>query len=86
MNDHLFGKELFICFTANAFRKLPSINVFSYFPFGLEGRMWDLISRFLIVACLFTSIKITYQHILSVQPVVTGNKDNARSYVNNMAT
>ena len=28
---------------ASAFRKLPSIYVFSYFPFGFEGRMWDLI-------------------------------------------
>ena len=26
-----------------SFRKLPSIYVFSYFPFGFEGRMWDLI-------------------------------------------
>ena len=41
--SHLFGKELFIRFTASAFRKLPSIYVFSYFPFGFEGRMWDLI-------------------------------------------
>ena len=24
-------------------RKLLSIRVFSYFPFGFEGRMWDLI-------------------------------------------
>ena len=40
---HLFGKELFIRFSASAFRKLPSIYVFSYFPFGFEGRMWDLI-------------------------------------------
>ena len=32
--DHLFGKELFIRFTASAFRKLSSIYVFSYFPFG----------------------------------------------------
>ena len=39
----VFGKELFIRFTASAFRKLPSIYVFSYFPFGFEGRMWDLI-------------------------------------------
>ena len=38
-----FGKELFIRFTAIAFRKLPSIYVFSYVPFGFEGRMWDLI-------------------------------------------
>ena len=42
-NDHLFGKELFIRYSASAFRKLPSIYVFSYFPFGFEGRMWDLI-------------------------------------------
>ena len=38
-----FGKELFIRFTASAFRKLSSIHVLSYFPFGFEGRMWDLI-------------------------------------------
>ena len=37
------GKELFIRFTARAFRKLLSIYVFSYFPFGFEGRVWDLI-------------------------------------------
>ena len=43
LNDHLFGKELFIQFAASAFRKLPSVYVFSYFPFGFEGRMWDLI-------------------------------------------
>ena len=43
LNDHLFGKELFIRFSASAFRKLPSIYVFSYFPFGFEGRIWDLI-------------------------------------------
>ena len=43
LNDHLFGKELFIRFTASAFRKLPSIYAFSYFSFGFEGSMWDLI-------------------------------------------
>ena len=42
-NDHLFGKELFIRFTASAFRKLSAIYVFSYFAFGFEGRMRDLI-------------------------------------------
>ena len=26
-----------------AFRKLSSIYVFSYFPFGFEDRIWDLI-------------------------------------------
>ena len=30
-------------FTASAFRKLLSVYVFSYFPFGFESRMWDLI-------------------------------------------
>ena len=39
----LFTKEMFILFTASAFRKLSSIYVFSYFPFGFEGRIWDLI-------------------------------------------
>ena len=43
LNDHLFGNELFIRFTAKAFRKLLSVYVFSYFPFGFAGRMWDLI-------------------------------------------
>ena len=43
LNDHLFGKELFIRFTASDFRKLLSMYVFSYFHFGFEGRMWDLI-------------------------------------------
>ena len=43
LNDHLFGKELFILFAASAFSKLSSIYVFSYFPFGFEGRIWDLI-------------------------------------------
>ena len=43
LTDHLSGKELFIRFTASAFRKPLSIYVFSYFPFGFEGRMWDLI-------------------------------------------
>ena len=40
---HLFGKELFIQFIASAFCKLLSVYVFSYFPFGFEGKMWDLI-------------------------------------------
>ena len=39
----IFGKELFILFAASAFRKMSSIYVFSYFPFGFEGRIWDLI-------------------------------------------
>ena len=33
-------------FAASAFRTLSSIYVFSYFPFGFEGRIWDLIVSF----------------------------------------
>ena len=36
-------ERLFIRFTALAFRKLLSIYVLSYFPFGFKGRVWDLI-------------------------------------------
>ena len=45
VNSLLFARTLFslIRFTARDFRKLLSIYVFSYFPFGFEGRMWDLI-------------------------------------------
>ena len=43
MGGRLFWKELFIRFTGSAFRKLLSFYVFSYFSFGFEGRMWDLI-------------------------------------------
>ena len=54
LNDHLFGKELFIRFTASAFRKLRSIYVFSYFPFGFEGECGICLYQFLIIAYLFT--------------------------------
>ena len=37
-------KELFIRLAAHALRKLLSIYAFSYFPFGFEGRIWDLIA------------------------------------------
>ena len=43
LNYHLSGKQLLIRFTARAIRKVLSIYVFSYFPFGFEGRIWDLI-------------------------------------------
>ena len=38
-----FMPVLVIRFTTSAFHKLLSVYVFSYFPFGFEGRMWDLI-------------------------------------------
>ena len=37
------GKSCSFGFTARVFRQLLSIYVFSYFPFGFEGRIWDLI-------------------------------------------
>ena len=37
------AKELFIRVTVRAFRKLLSVYVFSYFSFGFECRIWDLI-------------------------------------------
>ena len=37
------SSDMFIELAASAFRKLSSIYVFSYFPFGFEGRIWDLI-------------------------------------------
>ena len=43
LNGHLSEKKLFIRFTARAFRKLVLIYVSSNFPFGSEGRIWDLI-------------------------------------------
>ena len=43
LNDHLSGKELFIRLTVRAFRKLLSIYVLDYFPFGFEGTIWDLV-------------------------------------------
>ena len=43
LNDHLPVKKLFIRCTALAIRQVLSIYVFSYFLFGFEGRIWDLI-------------------------------------------
>ena len=33
---------MFIRVSAHAVRKLLSVYVLSYFPFGFEGRIWDL--------------------------------------------
>ena len=65
-------------------RKPPSIYVFSYFPFGFEGRMWDLIVSvpdhclsfyFGLISFstrIFTNIK--YQVSLVVQYIFIINK------------
>ena len=37
------GKSCSFDLPTSAFHKLRSVYVFSYFPFGFEGRMWDLI-------------------------------------------
>ena len=54
LNDHLFGKELFIRFTASAFRKLLSVYVFSYFLLVLRAGCGIWMYQFLIIACLVT--------------------------------
>ena len=54
LNDRLPGKELFVRFTARAFRNLLSVYVFSYFLFGFEGRIWDLIVSVHDHSSLFT--------------------------------
>ena len=43
MTTCLGKRALFVRFTTRAFRKLLSAYVFSYFPFGFEGRKWDVI-------------------------------------------
>ena len=42
-NDHPIWERAVHSVAASAFCKLPSVYVFSYFPFGFEVRMWDLI-------------------------------------------
>ena len=75
LNDRIFGKELFILFAASAFRKLSSIYVFSYFPFGFEGRIWDLIVS-VPDHCLsfyFTSIHVIFKYNGTASPVLLQN-------------
>ena len=62
MNNQPSGKELFIRFTARAFRKLLSVSVFSYFPFGFEGRIWDQIVSVPDYCLSFYSTKIFLIH------------------------
>ena len=83
----MFGKKLFIRFIASAFRELLSVYVFSYFPFGFEGRMWDLIVSLLIFLLygypISPSASVMAQNIqlfgphevfLTHQWIITGNK------------
>ena len=53
-----------------AFRKLLSVFVFSYFPFGFEGRMWDLIvsvpDHCLSFYFSFSSLKTAHEQCLSI--------------------
>ena len=37
------GKSCSFCLSRVPFVSLSSVCVFSYFPFGFEGRVWDLI-------------------------------------------
>ena len=61
---------MFIRFTARAFSKLMSIYVFSYFPFGFEGRIWNLIVS-VPDQCLFLYFeRIDQFHIRSLHALV----------------
>ena len=53
------------------FCKLPSIYVFSYFPFGFEGRMWDLIVS-VPDRCLFFLLHKEHKTILMTIPLIGG--------------
>ena len=54
LKHHLFGKELFIRFSAHVFRVRLSDGRCTSFPFSFQGGMWDLIVLILIIALLFT--------------------------------
>ena len=70
---------LFIRFTARAFRKLVSIYVFSYFSFGFEGMMWDLIvsvpdqclSFYFHMQLNNSDVSDKYQNVIKVQIIKT---------------
>ena len=64
LGGRLFGRGLFVLFAASAFRGLSSVYVFSYFPFGFEGRIWDLIVS-VPDHCLSFYFMIFNIHILS---------------------
>ena len=52
------------------FRKLLSVYILNYFPFGFEGRIWDLIVSVPDHAYLFTLVVVKrFYTIISVDPV-----------------
>ena len=62
LGGRLSGWGLFVRFAVSAFRGLLSDCVFVYFPFGFEGRMWDVIVSgsdhclsFYFLDCCFSS-------------------------------
>ena len=64
-------------FTERAFRKLLSMYVFSYFPFGFEGRIWGIIVSvpdhcltfyFFMCSLSFTSWKQLHVELTSSNP------------------
>ena len=58
MNDHLFGKELFIRFTVRVFREfLSNFVCVLLFLFDIEGGMWDVTLLIPDHAFLFSSEK-----------------------------
>ena len=66
LNDHLFGRELIVRFAASAFRGLPSICVFGCFPFGFEGKIWDLIVSVPDHCFSFFTFHLVWAHMLEI--------------------
>ena len=71
LNDHLFVRELFIRFTVLVFRARLSICVCPSFPFGLEGRMWDLVVL-IPDCCLSCSFKSVNNSLIRIQELSGG--------------
>ena len=70
------GKELFIRFTVRAFRKLLSIYVFGYVPFGFKGRIWDLIvCLFSCDLCIFKPLFIPQLYFIAHQKISPEDSD-----------
>ena len=84
--DHLFGKELLIRLTVLVFRgRWSNFVCVSFFPFGIEGGMWDVIVLIpdhclsLYFPILPTPLALTSAVLTRVIPI--SNSERARKYM-----
>ena len=59
LNDHLFGKEMFIQFTMPVFCEHLSVSVRVSFPFGFGDWMWNLTVFIVLDHCLSFYIPVS---------------------------